>query len=211
MNEMNVTRLTTRYVSEHASIKDCLRKGLINYSALAREICQHYGIDRFDAVLIACRRIRSRTKGLEVQETRIKELLRRAKLRVRSKIIVAIIAKPRDFERVYKIQSEIKKDGGDFNLIEGDEVITIVTNEEYGADLRLAFRTNIKKLSTDLVQIALVFDKRIETTSGVVAHVYGILAENGINVLEEMSCWTELMMVIDERDLPKAMKVLSMD
>lgn len=211
MKQQNVTKLTSRYISEHTSIKDCLRKGLINYSSLARQICSHYEIDRFDAVLIACRRIYARTKDLERHEDKIKSLVKKAKLRVRTKIIVAIVAKPRDFERVYKLQAEIRKDGGDFNLIEGDEVITIITNEEYAADLRLAFRTTIKKLTSDLVQVALIFDKRLETTSGVVAHIYGLLAEGGINVLEEMSCWTELMIVIQEEDLPAAMRILSMD
>lgn len=208
---MSMTKLASRYLSEHPSVKDCLRRGLINYSALAREICAHYDTDKFDAALIACRRLGSRVKGQESGEKRIASLIRRAKLRVRTKIMVVIVAKPREFERVYRLQAEIRKDGGDFNLIEGEEVLTIITNEEYAADLRFAFRTNIKKLSPDLVQIALMFDKDIETTSGVVAHIYGMLAEKGINVLEEMSCWTDLMLVIEEKDLTKAMKVLSFE
>jgi aspartokinase len=65
-----------------------------------------------------------------------------------------------------------------------------------------------EKISTGLALVSLLFDKRLETTSGVVAHVYGLLAERGVNVLEEMSCWTELLMVIEERDLASTLECL---
>ena len=50
---------------------------------------------------------------------------------------------------------------------------------------------------------------KIETTSGVVNYIYGLLADKGVNVLEEMSCWTDLMIILEEKDLSKAMAVLS--
>jgi hypothetical protein len=207
----NISRLVIRYVSDHPSVKDCLRRGIINYSALAREVCTHFGIDKFDAAVIALRRLHRRTKGSESREKRIMQLIRRAKVRVRTKIMVAIATKPRDFEKVYRLQREIRLAGGDFNLIEGEDTVTIITNDEHGPELRLLFRTSLRKLSTKLVQIALLFDKELETTSGVVAHVYGLLADSGVNVLEEMSCWTDVMIVIEQRDLTKAMKALGLD
>jgi aspartokinase len=56
----------------------------------------------------------------------------------------------------------------------------------------------------------MVFDERIETTPGVVSFIYGLLSDNGINVQEEMSCWTDLMIIIDEKNAAKAMRVLSL-
>jgi len=35
---MNITKLSEKYINEHPSIKDCVRKGLINYSSLTRQI-----------------------------------------------------------------------------------------------------------------------------------------------------------------------------
>jgi hypothetical protein len=29
-----------------------------------------------------------------------------------------------------------------------------------------------------------------------------------VNIVEEMSCWTDILIVIDESDLPKAMSLL---
>jgi hypothetical protein len=57
--EMNITKLTESYIAEHPSVKDCLKKGFINYSSLTRQICKDLNLDakkNFDAVLIACRR-----------------------------------------------------------------------------------------------------------------------------------------------------------
>ena len=117
--------------------------------------------------------------------------------------------KPRDMEKIYMFQKKIKKDKGDFNLIEGENSITLVTNSKYSKEIKEEFKHWIIKNSENLVQIAIIFDPQIETTPGIVNYVYGLLAENGINILEEMSCWTDLMIIIDEKDLAKTMKVLS--
>jgi aspartokinase len=206
----SVTRLSQKYIAEHPSIKDCLRKGIVNYSALSREICNHYQIERFDAVLIACRRLHRRVKAQEPLEKKILSLLKRAKIRLRNKMMVAIVEKPRDFERMLILQRQIKRDRGDFHLIEGEDSITIISNSEFSNDLKESFRGKILKLEDDLAQITMVFDAKIETTPGVVSFIYGLLADHEINVQEEMSCWTDLMMMISENDAARAMKVLSL-
>jgi len=207
---MSITRLTHRYIAEHVSIKDCLRKGLINYSALSREICRHYGLDRFDAVLIACRRHYQKIKAQGTQEKRIIGLLKRARIQMKNKVVTIIIEKPRDFERLYQLQTEIKRDRGDFHLIEGEETVMIISNSDYIEEFRSTFRGKIVKLSLNLAQITMVFDEKIETTPGVVSFIYGLLADNEINVREEMSCWTDLIMILEETDAARAMRVLSL-
>ncbi|MEK6916769.1 MAG: hypothetical protein AABW92_03415 [Nanoarchaeota archaeon] len=206
---MNITKATEEYISSHPSIRDCVSKGLINYSALAREICDELKIDSFDAVLIAIRRYFLKINSNENQEKEILKLLKNVKVRVRNKILVTIMDKPRDMEKIYMFQKKIKKDKGDFNLIEGENSITLVTNSKYSKEIKEEFKHWIIKNSENLVQIAIIFDPQIETTPGIVNYVYGLLAENGINILEEMSCWTDLMIIIDEKDLAKTMKVLS--
>ena len=206
---MNAAEITNRYITERPSVKDCLKRGLINYSALAREICNQNSISQFDAVLVACRRYLARVRSQAAHEKRIMELIWRAKVRLRNKIAVAIVEKPRDYDRLFKMQKEIKAERGDFNLIEGEDSLTLVTNIEYLGMIREVFKGRIKNITEDLVLITMVFDDKIEVVSGVVAFIYSLLAENGINLREEMSCWTDLMMVVDETDAAKAMRVLS--
>lgn len=205
---MNVTKLTEKYISQHPSIKDCIVKDIINYSALAREICDFYKLEKFDAVLIACRRYFYKLDK-NIHEKKIIELVKNTKLLVRNKIIVAIMDKPKDLVRIYNFQKQVNKEKGDFNFIEGENVITIITNSKYEDLINSEFKTWLIQIEKNLVQITMLFSPEIEITSGVVNYVYGLLADNNINVLEEMSCWTDLMIVLDEKDLAKAMAVLN--
>ena len=208
---MSITKLSRQYISDHPSIKDCLRLGLINYSALARTICSTLQIEQFDAVVVAARRYYEQIQTQVTHERKIISLIKNAKLRAHNKIAVVVIEKLRDLERLYALQKKIKKERGDFNFIEGAEALVLVTSSDYLEELRTTFKGRIIKTSENLAQITMLFDQKIETTSGVVAYVYGLLASNGINVLEEMSCWTDIMLVVAERDAAKAMRVLSFE
>ena len=206
--KLTVSAVIRNYLVTRPHVRECLRRGLINYSALAREICQDRALEQFDAVLKACRREQDRMQKRAPLEGPIVGLLSRARLRVRTQIVVAIVAKEDSFTRFARLQEEIRSQEGDFHLIEGEKAVTIITNDGFVGLLRATFKGSIKKISTGLALVSLLFDKRLETTSGVVAHVYGLLAERGVNVLEEMSCWTELLMVIEERDLASTLECL---
>ena len=206
---MNVSRLTQKYIREHPSIDDFLERGLINYSALSREICTHYKIDAFDAVVIALRRLRAKQKARANHEKKIAQLIRNAKVLVRNKIVVIIIEKTRVLDKALALQQFVRTEKGAFHLIEGEEVLTIVTNSEYLSRAREAFEGKIRKVIKGLVQISMIFDESLETVSGVVASVYRLFAMNDINIREEMSCWTDIMIIIAEQDIGKAMQVLS--
>ena len=65
--------------------------------------------------------------------------------------------------------------------------------------------------SVDYVTEAVAFDEKIETTPGVVSFIYGLLADNSNNVWEEMSCWTDFMVIIEQKDAARAMRVLSLE
>lgn len=207
---MNVSKLTQTYIHEHPSVADCLDRGLINYSALSREICRQHNLKAFDAVLIACRRYHKRQKDRQQQEKKIAALLRTAKVHIRNKIAVAIIEKGKGLEKALALHKHIRKQRGDFNLIEGEEFFVVVTNEEYLQLLKETFGSGIKRITKRLVQITMIFDERLETTSGVVAYLYRLFSGNNINILEEMSCWTDVMIVVDEKDTARAMQILDM-
>lgn len=206
---MSISKLTKKYIEEHPSVKECVLNDLINYSALARMICQEYKIKKFDAVLIACRRYFWNNKASSSHEKEITLLLKNAKLHVKNKIIVAILERPRDMEIVYLMQKKIRKEKGDLNIIEGEDVLTIITNSKYKELINSEFKSRIIKINQSLVQVTLIFDEKIETTSGVVSHIYSLLSENGINIMEEMSCWTDLMIILEEKDMARAMDILS--
>jgi aspartokinase len=206
---MNITKITEEFIKEHPSIMDCMKKDLINYSELSRQICKEKGIKKFDAALIACRRYYLKLSKDNMNEDEIMCLVKSSKLMVKNKMIVAILEKPRDLERLYSFQKRVRKAKGDFNLIEGVDAITIITNESYSDEIKKEFSSWLIKITDKLIEVIIVFDKKIETTTGVVSYLYNLLAENSVNILEEMSCWTDLLIVLDEKDMAKAVKLLS--
>ncbi len=209
MRHDNVARLTKQYVSDHPSVKDCLRKGLLNYSALARAICREHKLRQFDAVLIACRRYYQQVKHQQLQEQKIRQLLRGARIQLKNKVAVVIIDKhPREYERIFLLQKQARGKRVPFMLVEGGEALVIITTHDHLESVLNACEGSVLRVTKNVVQVHMLFHERIETTPGVVSFVYGLLAENSINVLEEMSCWTDLMFIVSEDDAAKVLKLL---
>ena len=82
-----ITELTKKYIDSHPSIRDCLTTGLINYSALARQIRDDLNISSkstMEAVLIAARRYAERAgNGEKLNEKKIREILKGCNVEVR--------------------------------------------------------------------------------------------------------------------------------
>jgi hypothetical protein len=172
-------------------------------------ICKAEKIKRYDGVLMACRRYSKMIKSSSALSYTQRKLLRDAKFRLRSKMMVAIVDKMSDYDRLSMLQQKVKSQRGDFNVIEGEEALTIITNDQYYSLIKETFKQKIKRTVLGLVQLTMLFDEKIETTPGVVVFIYSLLAEKGINVLEEMSCWTDLMLILEESDAAAAMQVLN--
>ncbi len=208
---MNITKLTEQYIQAHPSVKDCLRKGMINYSALTRKIAEDSGLDlkkSFDAILIACRRYFRKIKKESIHENKIIDILKKSKLEVKNKIIVAVIEKGIYFSNLWDLQKSIKDKSEIFHVIEGSTTITIITADEFKEEIKKLFRNKIVKISEELAEVTLKSTEELEKTPGVVAYLTSLLSENNINIIETMSTWTDTLFVIEEKDIGKAMVVL---
>ncbi|MBW2980030.1 ACT domain-containing protein [Candidatus Woesearchaeota archaeon] len=207
----NITKLTEQYISEHPSIKDSLKKGLINYSKLTRQIADDLDIDlkkNFDAILIACRRYYRKVRKEKVLEEDILALLRKSKVEVKNKIIAVVVEKIAYVEGLLEIEKEARKKGDIFHIIEGTSAITIIAAEEYSDKIKKLFKNKVIQTNEKLVEITLKSPKEIETTAGVVPYLYSLFGEHGINIVETLSCWTDTIFVIEEKDIAEVMKIL---
>ena len=118
---VNITRLTENYISQHPSIKDCLKNGLINYSSLSRQIVSELNLNlnkNFDAILIACRRFKRKLKKEDIFENRILKILKESKIEIKNKIIAVVLEKDIFFGNLFQIEKEIKKKREIFRVIE---------------------------------------------------------------------------------------------
>src|SRR3989338_3202423 len=211
MKKMNITRVTEEFVAEHPSIKDCVKKELVNYSKLARLIAKDAGIDlknNFDAILIACRRYFQKIRQQPTEEAKILDVLRQSKVEVKNKVVVAIMEKGVYVDYLLELEKEIKKKAEWFHVIDGANAITLITGEEFLPKMKSLFKSKLVKVQKDLVEITLKSPKEIEHVSGIIGYLYSRFAENNINIIETMSCWTDTLFVIEEKDVAHAMAVL---
>ena len=208
---MSITKLAERYIMEHPSIKDCLKNGLINYSSLSRQIANELNLNpkkHFDAILIACRRLKRKLKKEDNFEWGILKILKQSKIEIKNKIIAVVLEKDIFFENVLAIAKEIKRKKEVFKVIEGVSGITIVTTEDFLPLIRKHYKNKIIVENGNLAEITIKSPKEIETTAGTYAYLCSLLGENNINIVETLSCWTDSIFLIKEEDVGKAMGLL---
>jgi len=204
--------LTEKYLSEHPSIKDCLREGIINYSKLSRKIAKELNIEKktsLEAILIAARRYSEKLKTEKVREEKIIELLKESELEIKNKIVVTIIKKGFEPETMIDIEKKIKKQDDVIYSIEGTKTYTLITSEKYLIDIEREFANKIIKISKEQAMIIMKNPIGIEETTGFTAYLYSRFGEYGVNILETMSCWTDTIFVVSENDIATVMKFLN--
>lgn len=205
------TELTVKYLEEHPSIKDCLKHRVINYSRLSRKIAKELDIEKkssMEAILIACRRYAARLQKESILEEDILKVLKKSKLEIKNKVVVAIIDKRIYVENLIEMERKLRKSAELFYAIEGVNAFTLILSEEFLAELQELFKQNIIKITKSLAMITIRSPKDLETTPGVMSYLYSIFGEHGINIVETMSCWTDTIFVISEDDIPVMMGYL---
>jgi len=205
----NITKLTEEYISTHPSVKDSLRKGLINYSSLTRLIAKELNLDKsFDAILMACRRYHKKLKKEPGSEKDIINLLKNSKLEVKNRIVAFVLEKDIYFSSLIDIEKEVKKSSSVMHILEGATAITVITEEEFYNKIKKLFKNKILKETKDLAEVILRCPSTLETVPGVMAYLYSLFGERGINITETMSTWTDTLFVIEEKDVAKVMEML---
>ena len=208
---MSITKLTESYIAEHPSVRDCLKKGLINYSSLTRQICKDLNLDlkkNFDAILIACRRYYKKISKEAVLENEIMNILKDSKLEVKTKIVVVLVEKDIYYGHLIELQKEIKKKAELFHIIEGSNTMTVITSYEFLDIVKKLFKNKLIKVTENLAEVTLKSSEDMENTPGVIAYLSSLLGGNGINITETMSTWTDTLFVIKEKDIAKLMELL---
>ena len=205
------TEITNEYIKEHAYIKSCLKKRLINYSSLARLISKELNIEKKtskEAILIAARRFQEKLKQEINYEKKIKNLLADSQIEIKNKVTIFIFEKNLNFDQLHDIWKFITKDSGVFYLLEGSGHYSIITQDKYAKLFQTKFGRNIITTHENQALINYKSQKDIEYVPGVVAYLTSLFTEHSINITEIMSFWTDTLFIINNDDANKAMSFL---
>lgn len=203
--------MTEKYILDHVSIKDCLKKGLVNYSALARLISKELGIEKKaskEAILVAARRFRMKMGDRHHYENDILNLLKKSNVEIKNNIVIFTLEKYVYPDSLIEIEKVIKKEKALFFSIEGTKTITIIVQEQSAGLIEKHFRAHILDKRANL-SLFTITSPGIRTTPGVVTYISGMFFDNDINIEEFMSCYDDTLIVIDSRDTNKVIRFLN--
>ncbi|AIZ56222.1 hypothetical protein Mpt1_c03240 [Candidatus Methanoplasma termitum] len=202
---------TRAYIDAHPSIKDCIAKGLINYSSLARMIMKDMNVDNEEAVMIACRRYAGRLNTTSDHELSILKILKDSRLEMRTK--TCIVTAKNDWTVLHKMDSLFKdlwNENSIMQVVQSASAVTIIADSMLKDRIvDTVGRFNIIKIRENLVEIAVKSPEKIVDTSGVIAYLITNLSDAGINIEETVSCHTDTIFIVGEKDMINAYSVLT--
>ncbi len=208
---MNATKITERYIETHPSIKDCVKKDLVNFSQLSREIIKNTELKSkdFDAVLIACRRYQRKLRSFSPQEDKIVKILQESSIEVKNKIAVIVIDNTSYVEDILALERQARKQRSIYYAIEGTQVITLVVSVKLVPFIKNLFKRTILQVSDGMALVIIQSPEEIEHMTGSLGYLSSLLGHNNINIVENMSCWNETLFVVEEKDIAGVMKALN--
>jgi aspartokinase len=188
---MTIAQNVRRHLRNKPYLLEALEKGIVNLSELSRQIQKELKIDNTSAVKAALRRFSEELqKHKQRREEKVLQLLKRSAIAVYDRKSVIITSK------------EINtKNGMKVDLL--GKVVYLLDRSD------MPERINALVKHDNCTMIVMHSPEELEATPGVVAFLTTLLAEQNVNIIEFISCWTETIIVVEKKDSLKAYEVLS--
>ena len=208
--KLSAAELTRRYIDRHPSIRDCISKDLINYSSLARLIMKDLGIKNEEAVLAASRRYAMKLAKTNF-EGEILRLFEESRLELKTRISIVIAKNEwivlRNLEEVVR---KILAEKSTMQVLQGTNGITVISEDKHLPVIVKAIGDDhVISIKENLAEITVKSPSRIEETPGAFVYVTQMLSEQGINLVEAVSCYTDTIFIVSREDMMRAFDILS--
>ena len=188
---MTIARNVRNHLRNKPYLLEALEKGIVNLSELSRQIQKELKTDNTSATKAALRRFSEELqRHRQNRERKVLQLLMRSSIAVYDR--KSVIITKRELET---------KNGLKVDLL--------------GKFVYLMDRSDMPERVSALVKhdnctMAVIHSPEdLEATPGVVAFLTALLAEQNVNIIEFISCWTETIIVVKKKDSLKAYEVLS--
>jgi len=202
---VNTAEIVRKYIDGNPDLKDYLNRGIINISALSREIMANTGIEDFDATMAALKRYRS--NGQAVYNS---EILDRSNLEMSSNISLIVIKKSYESLKIITgIIGNLKKLNS-INFVETKNSFSIIGDNETIKGFSNFFSDEqIIEQKKDLGQLSIISPEEIEKTKGYINFITMLLYRAGINILQIISFYSDTIILLEDKDLTDAFKIIS--
>ena len=208
--KLSVAELTRKYIDRHPSVRDCISKDLVNYSSLSRLIMKDTGVKHEEAVLAASRRYAAKLSKTD-SEGEIMRVFEESRLELKTRICIVVAKNEwivlRNLEDVVK---KILSEKSTMQVMQSANGITVISEDKYLPSITRAIgEDHIISVKQNLAEITVKSPARIEETRGAFAYLLSMLSEQGINLLEAVSCYTDTIFIVSRDDMMDAFHILS--
>lgn len=202
-----------KIIEQQPFVQEALAKGLINHAALAESMIPELEEKlkkkvKFSAVNMAIRRL---SEKLETDYKPKIKFDKSTDITLRSNLIAVIIENKKGLSKNLKeVYNKICSDKGDFlTITQGLTEIMIVTNEIHEKDIEKIFtKKEIKQKVRNLSGITIDLPKNATSTPGFYYIITRSLAWNNLNMLDIVSTFDELTVIVKDEDATRTFDVL---
>jgi aspartokinase len=210
MPETSTAERVREYLDAHPTLGDAIRLKIGNYSAIARRVSEDLGISGADAVLAACRRY-SRGRSETAREAGVYRVMRKSRIETRTKVAALTLSQGAEvLNRLGDIVEELLDESLLCRLIQVSRgTVVIVDEDSVPRVLRRLREHQVISVRKNLVEVSVTSPESIEETPGLLRHLAGVLAAQGINIVEALSCYTDTIFLLQDDDLTAALGALT--
>ena len=188
---MTIAQSVREYLKNKPYLLEALEKDIVNLSELSRQIQTELKINNTTATKAALRRFAEELrKHKQRREEKVLQILKISAISVYDRKSVIITTK------------ELEKESGMKVDLPGKFVYLLDRSE-----LPERISALVKHENCTLIVINSPIE--LEATPGVVAFLTSMLAEQNLNIIEFISCYTETVIVVEKKDSLKTYEVLT--
>lgn len=210
---ISISQAVEDIVKGNPFLGDALAKGIINHSSLARIIKPQIEETLFKdvqegSIVVALNRLSKRYEGVEAEQNKLEGL---GDLIVRSNLVdYTFLHSPTLGDARNKLLEKVtdKKDVF-ITISHGINQVTIIASQTLENDIKEIFKNETSVCSLENLS-SLTIKIPIEATKipGVLYSILKILAWEGINLIEFISTFTELTLVMESKDIDRAFSLV---
>lgn len=208
----SVAKLVKDLIEAKPVVKEAMTLGIVNYSALARLLTDELERKGFKtslgAVKMALIRLGEVLRyGRSEFEESVRNVMAGTVISLQSDLTVLTVRKSAVMMNLQYILKNVQN-ARFFQLTQGIGTFVIAISREDSERISEILGNGLLEKRDGQAAIVLISPDTILEKPGIVAFITSILAYNGVNITQVISCYRDTILVLDRRDAPRAYQLL---
>ncbi|MFC1801269.1 hypothetical protein ACFLZB_02305 [Nanoarchaeota archaeon] len=209
---LSINKAVEELLKNRPFINDSFRLGIVNYSGLARylEPLLKEKLDKkinSEAVIMAVKRYGEKVSG-EAVSSQVLNVLANCDLRLKGDVVELTLEKTTsNYQIALDVYKKINWQRGDIVNVYQSLTEIAVLLEDKNKDLILKKCTPVH-MEEDLAIVTLKTPEEMLDVPGFIYHLLGLIGSAGVNIVDVISTYTELNLIVKEKDAAKVYDLL---